>query len=341
MKRIILFTLITLSFLIVSCNPDGIGIFFQVSEEVDLNDSNISSSQIFKVLETGGDVYTLAGYSVWKKSSANWSDISGSNYMISIFEYSGSLYSVVNNDLNSFSQGKIMSYDGTSWNLVNEYNSNINILDFDGNYILNKRTSLGNTVGSTTNPSAAISINESLTENIFDGASFGSTDLLISSDNLYGTAIGSLSTMTINPDTAVSGYYRGIASDSGGNFYLSSSSGQIYSSSDNGSTWTLILDISEEPVSGSLGVVTLNSKEYLIIGTGNAYLEMNITDSGSIVTPAETISTADFTATYPDLANELIFKVYQSADGIAGNYFYLATSTGLWKRLSDGTFQRQ
>ena len=235
-------------------------------------------------------------------------------------------------------------YNGTNWVLQDNYDGVLNLFEANDTYVLSKRSSgVFSTFSSTNLSLAPITIDQSVTENVFDGASNGTSDFLLNQDTLFGTdfAIPPLTAQTPNFDISVSGDFSGIALDGSNDFYISTSSGQIYISSDNGVNWTLVNTISDDiPTENSLQVVTVELTEYLLIGTNNGYYEMEI-GTTIISRPSATVSVLDFETSYPELATELVYEVYQSADGVAGDYFYLATSKGLWKRNTDGTFSKQ
>ncbi len=355
MKKYFLLILAAMLLLLISCNSEGIGIFYQISEEVAQIDSNISELAVYQVVEVGTTVYARTGRSAWVQTASNWTNIGDGNYIYNIVEYNGgtpTLYGVINNDDNNLSEGKIMSYDGSNWNLVDAYNTDLTLFDVKkttpDTYILIKRivTDIGAVIStfSSTDLSNTIVNDEVITDIILDGASNTTTNILISSTDLFrGNFVGGLASIGFTSATAKIGDIRAIAVNAVDDYYLTTSSGQVYVSTDDAANWTIISDIDSEPVHGSLEVVSIfgGTKEYLIIGTDDGYYEMNITDGGSIVEPTGTTSVDNFSATYPDLAVEMVFEVYQSALGVAGDYFYLATSGGLWKRLSNGTFVRQ
>lgn len=341
MKKYFLLILSAMLLLLISCNSEGMGIFYQISEEVKQIDSNISELAVYQVVEVGTAVYARTGRSAWVQTASNWTNIGDGNYIYNIGEYDDAgtptLYGVINNDDNNLSEGKVMSYDGSNWNLVYAYNTKLSLFEADDNYILISGTDISTSISGV--DSTDFIPSTIADEVIRDGAASGADHFLISSDAIYGSLFGVALSAQTEP-TGVDGDYCGLATD-GADIYLTTSGGQVFKW--DGAAWSLSGTISDdEPVRGSLEVVTLGgTTDYLIIGTDNGYYEMNITASGSIVEPTATTSVENFSATYPDLTTELIFEVYQSAAGVTGEYFYLATSGGLWKRLANGTFVRQ
>jgi predicted small secreted protein len=345
MKKYIISVTIVISFLLAACNPDGVGIFYQISQEVEQTGSEVSEFAIYDVVEANSKIYALVGRSVWQQTGSSWSNISGSNKFYSIVAYNNVLYGVINNDDINLAEGIIESFDDTleTWsNSGYEYLSDIILFEADGNYVL---VNDNDTFSHSTSGLASGDFTESsiTSVDIIDGASNGTEDLLISIDTIYGSDFsGALSAQAIPSDiTNMTGAFRGMASN-GTTIYFSTSSGQIYSGTIAGG-FTLQGTITDSsPVTGSLEVVliTIDSvqTEFLIIGTENGLYEMEIDVTALITKPSKITSISDFYATYPDLATESIFKIYQSAAGILNSTFYLATSEGLWKRGTDGKF---
>ena len=343
MKKNIFLLIISIIILFTSCNSEGEGIFFQISQEVKQITSEISELSVRQVVEVGSDVYALTGRKVWEKSgTGNWTDISKGNFIYYIVEYDGgtpTLYGVINNDDTDLNDGKIMSFDGSTWNLEDNYNTDLHLIEANDTYVLVKGISGVDSVATSSDPSN-MPDNEAIIDFLIDGASHtgGTVNIFISADDLYGTTIGSLDSVTVPSPATKSGDFCAIAVDASNYFYLTTSSGQIFRSIDNGANWTLSGTISSDtPVSGSLAVVDIGD-EFLIIGTNIGYYEMNISTLGSVVSPTETTSETEFATAYPELSTSLINEVYPS---VTPNVFYLATSNGLWLRNTDGTFSKQ
>ena len=329
-----------------ACNQDGVGIFYQISQEQAQKDSKIGEMSVYQVAEAnGGQLYALGGRSVYRYNTGNeeWSRISGDNYVYDIVTNTDdTLYATINNDDTSLDEGRLMSFDGSTWSLEASYNTDATLFNADGTFILVKGIGTVDSVGSSADLSVTPDpVNETnVTTLVHDGVSGdASEDFLISPGALYGNVFGTLSELTPSSLAGVSGDYRGLASDGSNNLYLTTSSGQIYSSPDGGdATWTLEDTISSEPVQGSLAVVDIGGTDYLIIGTDDGYYEMEIGVSVALG-PTVTADTADpdeFAAKYPDLAASLILKVYPSA---TADVFYLGTEKGLWRRNAAGSFE--
>jgi len=323
-------------FLFAGCNQDGVGIFYQISQEQEQKESKISERNVYQVVEAGSELYALAGRSVFKQVGDDWSNITGNHFAYDIVEYSGLLYININDDDTNLDDGTLYSYDGTTLSSGTSYGTDVHLFEADDTYILVKGVGGVDSVGSTSDAAADVSNETNVTTLVFDGAS-GSVDNLISIDTIYGVAFGGpLTEQTPTFDVSRSGDYRGLAT-AGADIYLTTSSGQVYSSS-NGVDWFLEDTISSEPVSGSLAVVDIGGTDYLIIGTEDGYYEWDISGSPDVVGPTSTADTTDpagFEAKYPDLASALILWVYPSA---TPDEFYLGTSNGLWKRNSSGEF---
>lgn len=340
MKKNIFLLLISIIILFTSCNSEGNGIFFQISQEVKQITSEISDIPVHQVVEAGGELYVRTGRKVWVRNGSSWKGISMGNFIYNIVEYSGTLYGVINNDDTNLDDGKIMSFDGSNWILVDNYNTDLKLIKANDTYVLVKGIGGADSIATSSDPSN-MPDNESIIDYLIDGASHtaGGVNILISTDDLYGITIGSLDSVTVPSPATKSGDFCGITVDANDDFYLTTSTGQIFRSIDDGVTWTSSGTISNAtPVSGSLEVVTIGAKEYLIIGTEDGYYEMNITDTGSVVAPTQTTTETEFETAYPELATSLIYEVYPSG---TPDVFYLATENGLWKRNTTGTFSKQ
>jgi len=344
--KIILLLFIMTVLSTVSCNKDGIGIYYQISQEEAQAESEISELKIHQVVEASGTVYARAGLSVWKQSGSNWSKISGDNYVYTIVTYSNTLYANINSEVNSLDDGRILSYDGSVWSGLPElsYSGAIDLiqLEHEPAYLLMLGTGGVAEVRSSTDlTDLGNATSQSGTINFIDGAELGGTYFGISRDTIYSDALNA-SPSALSPvfDIGVSGDYRALFSDTEGteNIYLTTSTGQVYSSTD-GTSWTQIGDITDEPVRGSMDIVAVGATDYLIIGTEDGYYEMAL-GGGSVVGPTATADTAgpsEFAAKYPELSIALVFDVYTTSGGT----LYLATQEGLWKRNADGSFSRQ
>lgn len=341
MKKYILYLTIVLIMILASCNSEGTGIFFQISQEVAQITSEISELSVRQVVEVGSNVYALTGRQVWLQNGNSWKNVGKNNFIYDIVEYSGVLYGNINNDDDHLDDGKIMSYNpGTnSWTLVDidNYGTEITLFEANDNYVLLKETNDILTSNSDLDDASFISSTLSGML-ILDGASNGTIDILISENNIYENSFGAPMTEQLLIGDAT-GVFRAITVDTSNNFYLSTISGEIFKSDTTGRNWLSEGSISTNiPTKGALEVVNIGD-EFLIIGTNNGYYEMNITSAGSIVGPTETTSNSEFDTSYPELADGLVHEVYASS--AEANVFYLATANGLWKRIADGTFHKQ
>lgn len=339
MKKYILLLLIALGMLLSSCNTEGSGIFLQISKEIEQISSDISELSVHQIVEADSKLYARTGAKVWVKTGkGKWSDISKGNFIYNIVEKSNVLYGVINNSDANLNTGKIMSYNTATntWILEDEYNADITLLEANDTFILIKRISGIFSTFSSADPSLPIISDKNISKRILDVAAITfANGLLISDSSIYGTDFsGVLTALTPTFVGAVSGKYRGLATD-GTKFFFTTSSGQIYSGT--AASFNLEGTIGDEPVSGSLEVVNIDGTDFLIIGTLNGYYEMNISTS-NISTPSETTSIDEFDTSYPELSLELVSEVYASSET---NTFYLSTSNGLWKRNTDGKFSKQ
>ena len=74
-------------FLFAGCNQDGVGIFYQISQEQEQKESKISERNVYQVVEAGSELYALAGRSVFKQVGDDWSNITGNHFAYDIVEY--------------------------------------------------------------------------------------------------------------------------------------------------------------------------------------------------------------------------------------------------------------
>jgi hypothetical protein len=351
-QRLLWVLLFAFLFLLASCNKDGTGIYYQISKEKAQDSSEISDLSIHQVVEVDTDIYARAGLSVWKQAGSDWVKVSGNNYVYGIFPYNGSLYGNIND--NSLTDGRILSFDGSEWNqtpVFITYPGTIAVLQVEHEeaYILE----LGWNVDE--DPNVPYEVHSTLDFFTFtsqivappiaflDAAKLGGTYYGISKDTLYSDVMSTTPSVALAPtfDPAVSGDFRALCTDNEASehIYLTTSAGQVYQSTD-ASSWSLLADIADEPVVGSMDILDVGGTDYLIIGTNNGYYEMEI-GTASVTGPtvtADTAGPAEFAAKYPELAIALVHDVYTApSDGT----LYLATEFGLWKRNTDGSFSRQ
>jgi hypothetical protein len=347
-QRLLWVLLFAFLFLLASCNKDGTGIYYQISKEKAQDSSEISDLSIHQVVEVDTDIYARAGLSVWKQAGSDWVKVSGNNYVYGIFPYNGSLYGNIND--NSLTDGRILSFDGSEWNqtpVFITYPGTIAVLQVEHEeaYILKLDTMQLDTPGleEVRVTSNFLTFTSQIVVAFLDAAKLGGTYYGISKDTLYSDVMSTTPSVALAPtfDPAVSGDFRALCTDNEASehIYLTTSAGQVYQSTD-ASSWSLLADIADEPVVGSMDIVTIESNKYLIIGTNNGYYEMEVGTSsvtGPTVT-ADTAGPAEFAAKYPELAIALVHDVYTApSDGT----LYLATEFGLWKRNTDGSFSRQ
>jgi len=344
--------LASLLLLFAGCNQDGVGIFYQISQEQEQKESKISERNVYQVVEAGGELYALAGRSVFKQVGGDWSNITGSNYAYNIVADSGgTLYANINNDDDNLDEGKLWSYDGSTWTTsLFSYTGDIDLFQAEQEdaFFLELSTETGVQDVQSTADLSTTPYNSQDAIDFYDAAALGTDYFVISKDKIYSGAdlsAGSLSEVSPTfTGVSLSGDLLAICSDdegAGEKLYLATSGRQIYSS-DNGTIWDHIQTISDTPIEGSLAVVSLDPGplKYLIIGTEACYYEMEI-GSTSVVGPTGTASTGspdNFYANYPDLQTALVWWIYQVP--LNTTEFYLGTQAGLWKRNSSGEFEK-
>ena len=322
------------------CNKDGVGIFYQISQEKAQADSKIAGRRIYGIAEISNDLYVLAGRSVYRQTSDDWTRISGDNLVYDIVADSGILFGSINNDDSNLDDGTIYS-GGSLATQEFTYDGDIDLFQADDKdaFFIELSTDDGVQDLQSTDDLGGTYTSQGGYD-LFDAAELSGIYYLISADAIYSiTNLGgaSITELSTDFDESTDGRFSAIAGD-GSTLYLTTSGGQVYSSPD-GENWTLITDSIDTPEEGSLAVVTIGTTDYLIIGTDECYYELDLSTPGAeAVRPTATADTSDpdeFDANYPDLAAAMVLCVYPSS----GGKFYLGTSNGLWVRTSDGSFE--
>jgi len=334
MTRIV--TLALLSFLTLfstGCNQDGVGIFYTISQEEKQITSKISEVSVYQVVEVGSTIYALGGRTVWQQSGDNWNSLGG-GYAYNIVEDSGTLYAFFNNDDENLDDGQIRRLSG-GWTTVDDFSDDGKLVDIgNGAYALTLSGGTLHISNSLTDLSQTTSVGS---VSIVGGTNVGGmtySHYLITDSSVYGSDGTNLSTpiaFTNLSSTDKTGDFAAITDD-GTNLYLITTTGQVFSSTD-GSNWTYRNSVGEsvDVDFGAASYVTIDGTDYLIIGTFNGYYQMAL--DGTI-----TESPDGYAASYPELAEALVYQVYQAP---SNNDIYLATQNGLWKRTDSGEFERQ
>ena len=319
-----------LSLLSAGCNQDGVGIFYSISQEEKQITSKISEVSVYQVVEANSNtMYALGGLTVWEQTGSNWNSLGG-GFAYNIVEDTDTLYAYFNNDDENLAEGRIESYNGTTWTLEDNFSDDGKLMD------------IGNDTFALKLSGGTLHINSDLA--VISGTSVGTvsivggtnlvnasiTHYLISDSTVYswdGTALDG-STFIDPPEKT--GVFAAITND-GENLYLVTTSGQVFSSPDGGA-WNHIITVdgSVEAEYGAASVVDISGTDRLMIGTDDGYYLMEL--DGTLIASPD-----DYAASYPELAEALVHQVYQTT----GGDIYLATQNGLWKRTGPLAFERQ
>ncbi len=342
----------------VSCNQDGVGIFYNVATEVKLNDSKISELPVHQVIELDSKVYVRTGGTVWKgdKNGGGWSEIAKGN-VSSIARSNTKLYAVFYKD--NLAQNKFRVYEGgNNWRTVEKFNNDGTVIGADDHntyaaYLVHGKAADNNKIDATGEDDSnfsSISSTGVVNEVLIDAVRFNGTDeyFTISKETMYKSGVstpGSLSELSISENEDFTALAYGSSENGNDYIFYGTAEGTVEYSTD-GISFSKLESIGEEIVSmDTVDFDNNGSAEFLIVGTNNGYQEADIsgTDTGwNLRSPssatADASGSSEFAAAYPDLAYTYVFDVQRSHDD--NGEFYLATGNGLWKRNTDGSFSK-
>ncbi len=336
----------TLLLLLSACNKDGVGIFYNVATEVKQNDSAVSELPVHQVIVAGTNVYVRTGLSVWKGDTdgGSWNKIASGGVSSIAFDGSNLHALFFEKDL---SGSELKSYNGSSWSNVATYSNDGTIIPATGSnyaaFIVYGESTSDNTILVNDTQDDFGSFSDSGISNtlLLKAVKFPFDDFFytISIDTLFKSSGANDPSGTYTSSSpSKDGDFSALSQSSNTNeLYFGTSSGQVQSW--DGTDYTDLGDADSAVV--SLAAVSIGSgpTEYLIIGTESGYEEVDVENGGSITGPSsatsDTSGSAEFAAAYPDLAYAYIFDI--AADG---DEFFLATENGLWKRNSDGSFEK-
>ncbi len=353
--KLSILTALVLTFL-VSCNPNGAGIFYSISTEVKIKESDLSDKAIYKIVYSGSNLYVLAGRAVYYGDGSIWTKIaapSGKPYAVSLAVAGSKILAVYEDDSVSPLADSLYFLDSTTWKEdanASDFQGSPGIelitVDHDPNIVfISQMTDTGtyhiysydgSTLTSLTSTSTDISLP------LVGAGILGSTYYLAASEAsestgssyLYSTdgTLSNWSDITSSDNFPSSKTIGGISEDSGtATLYLSTKDGYLYSRTD-GTAWTqntthLTDTAGNDAQLGDMAEVNFNSVNYLIIAGNTGYYEWNLS-SGTPGTP--TVTAIDF-STY-DLSNEMVFSVFTDDVNLT-NKIYLGSAQGLWESL--------
>jgi hypothetical protein len=357
------FALFSAIFPFTSCNKDGIGIFYMAATEVKQNSSAISELPIQQVVEDGGTVYIRTGLSVWRgSSSGSWSKIRNGKVGSIAPLNGGGIAAVLINDADNPTASKILTYSGGTWASAAGFaysNDSHIVADGAGYYIseITDKATGGNTYSIYISPDLSTSYGPVAGEGeavIGASATAAFTDAfyVITKGSVYGdTTIADASFKDTTPSISASGNFSAVAYGSNDDpedfLMVGTDDGEIFYCDATTETWTKAGEVDEAVLSMDvIQDIDGGSDDYLIVGVEDGgYYEVNM-NGWSISAPnatADASGASEFAAKYPDLAYSSVMDV--EADSTTAGVFYLATagddrSRGLWKRNTDGSFEK-
>jgi len=337
MKKYILILITLIPLLLMSCNPDGIGIFYKISVEPHLSNSALSEKSVYKVVELAGTKYVLASGTVYKKNGSDWDAIktpSGEIQAVSLEQLGAALYCVYADNNNS----SLYSGDGSSWTIDSNFtnvsgglslvSSGINI--FVTEHISDTLYKIHNLAHS-----ANIDVSNFVRGAANDGAG---VDYIIASAEINGYSApeivsfnGAFSTVAVTTGdlaTAITDKTAlgGILGD-GTDIYITTKSGYLLSGLDTSVT-TAINTVNTSALSnkklGDMEIVTIGASLYLLIASNGGFYEMALPGGTPVSPTSATIGSTVYESV--DLYTELVHSIFSDA----ANEFYIGSSNGLW-----------
>ena len=328
----------------MSCNPDGIGIFYKISVEPHLSDSALSEKSVYKIVELGGIKYVLAGGTVYKQNGSDWDSLkapSGEIQAVSLASTSTIIYSVYADNSNS----TMYQLSGTEWVQATGTSgiadsNDMTLITIDGlntALFVNIETS---TVGVYNISSydggtlTDITGGNSISMPIISAAYDGSTDYyLVSSNTTNSTSAVIYTTDALGTNITVTTPATGIVAGIGAivyyspNLYASAKDGKLYKSIEipGSLDWNAVNSTALSNTKlGDMDIVDIGGINYLLIASNGGFYEMNL-PSGTPVSPTPaTIGSTVYESV--NLYTELVFSIFSSA----ANSFYIGSSNGLW-----------
>ena len=349
MKKYFILILVTTLLLLISCNPDGPGIFYKISVEPPLSSSSLNEKSVYKVVSDGTDTYVLAGGVVYKKNGSDWDNVStpsGELQAVSLEELSGTLYCVYADSSNS----TLYSGDVSSWTEFNTSTTDVaggltlvassqslfiveRILSTQyriHNLALSQYIDVSNFVRGAASDEEGSPTDYILASSEINGYSPPNFDIhpeIVKYDgtnfSIFPVTGGDLKT-AIDEKTALGGIYA-----DGTNIYITTKTGYVMSGLDT-TVATGINNVNttalENSKLGPLGIVDISGTDYLLIGSDGGFFEMDLSsETPAPATPTEaTIGVTEYFSV--DLYTEVVHSIL--ADGSDG--FYIGTSNGLW-----------
>ena len=339
MKKYIIILTTLVSLLFMSCNPDGIGIFYKISVEPALSTSALSEKSVYKIVELSGTKYVLAGGTVYKENGSDWAALatpSGETQAVSLLSDGTTIFTVYADNSNS----SLYELSGSTWitatNTASLNNSNDLIL-IEGNssyFFICEETTPGhyNISSYTTATNTLTDVTSSdITLPVIDGAYDGTNYYLISSNYTGSSEIyttnGTSNINAISGTTTGFDYTKALGGiiANGSDLYISNRSGILNKSVD-GTTWTAVNTTALANTKlGDMAIVDIGGTNYLLIASNGGFYEMNLSGGTPVSPTAATIGSTVYESV--NLYTELVYSIFSSS---AANTFYIGSSNGLW-----------
>ncbi len=344
MKKYIIILIALIPLFFMSCNPDGIGIFYKISVEPHLSSSALSEKSVYKIVELSGTKYVLAGGTVYKENGSDWDALkapSGEIQAVSLASTSTTIYSVYADNSNS----TMYQLSGTSWAQAAGTSgiadsNDLTLITIDGlntALFVNIETS---TVGVYNISSydggtlTDITGGNSISMPVVSAAYDGTTDYyIVSSNTTNATSAVIYTTNALSTNITVTTPTNGIDEGIGAiiyyssNLYTSAKDGKLYKSIENPSSlnWGAVnaSALSNKRL-GNMEIIDIGGTNYLLIASNGGFYEMNLSGGTPVSPTIATIGSTVYKSV--DLYTEIVFSIFSSA----ANKFYIGSSNGLW-----------
>ena len=348
MKNYFLLILAAILMLLISCNSEGIGIFYKISVEPPLSNSAISEKSVYKIVNDGTLTYVLAGGTIYQQSGTDWAPMSvpsGEIQAVSLATIGTDVYSVYADNANS----TMYELNGTGWiqapgtsSIVNSNDLMLVEIDGDASFILvceEVSQQVFNIFSYDNTTLIDITGIDTITMPIVS-ASFGAVDYYFVSSNITNQTSAVIFTSSdITLSTAITktvpatGISAGIGSilyyATDFDLYASGKDGKLYISDESGGSgalaWTAVNTTALGNTSlGPLAIVNIDTNDYMLIGSNGGFYEMDISTGLPVSPTAVTIGSTIYESV--NLYTEVVHSILSTSS----DTFFIGSSSGLW-----------
>ena len=340
--------------MLISCNSEGIGIFYKISVEPPLSTSALSEKRIYKIVDLAGVTYVLAGGVIYKENGSEWDRVTTPSVEIqavSLESFGGDLYCVyAGNDNSTLYMG-----DGSSWSTFNASTTDIpgglTLVKSSQNLFIVERISTTQYRINNLALNTSIDVTNFVRGAAYDGTTF---DYLMASPEINGFATPEIvsydstgptfATVTVTGGDLFKALTAQTALGSifgdGTNIYITTKTGFLMSGLntavdtgiDNVNATALANTYGDTAEFGSMEIITIGI-DYLLMGSDTGYFEMDL--SGGTPTPPTAVTVrGDTVYEAIDLYQDMVFSILEDPS-TPGN-FYIGTENGLWYSNSAG-----